>query len=105
MNELGKCRCLASLCELNRHLALRLGHFAPQLLQFSLRDLVIRFFVEGHGIPAIGGRQVARHAGSIGIKRTHLHRRLGFALVDRGFQNSQAAVAVLADSPPVEIFF
>lgn len=58
--EIYRCRvCDQLLAELDRQLPLWLGHLAPESLQVFLQGLILGFFAQCLGEPAIRGREIS----------------------------------------------
>jgi hypothetical protein len=93
------------LTQLDRKLALRLGHLAPEFLQIILQRLVVGLFMQSKCKPTVGSRQVSRRAGPGRVKCAHGDHCFRIGLFGRRLQQLQTAIAILARAVPIDIPF
>lgn len=94
---------LRLLCQLNRQLAFRLRHFAPEFAQIGLDRGVLGIFAEGDCEPAIRCGQVAGSAQSSGIECSHFDHGFGIRFIRLRLEQAHSSIAILGAAASVEI--
>ena len=98
-----ECPPHTSLLALRRQLPLRRRHLIPHRSEILFHDRIVRIGLQCQCEPAIGARQVARHAVSSRIHRADRAARLGVLLVRCHLQILDRTRAVSRPAPSVKV--
>ena len=90
------------LAESNRQLPLWRRHLTPDLLHILLQSQIVGTDVERFRIPAIGGWQIARHAGPSSVEHTQRDHRFGIGGLRQRTHRTQSVVTILRHSIAVD---